>query len=79
MRRPRWTSVSIRHPTYVVSGTVSDALAGWPLYAKIDINGYPGGPIPTDPATGFYSVTLPTGTTYLFNVSAYSAGYTPSV
>ena len=65
-------------PTYVVSGTVRDALAGWPLYAKIDINGYPGGPIWTNPATGFYSVTLPAGVAYLFNVSAYSAGYTPS-
>ncbi|HZY42228.1 MAG TPA: carboxypeptidase-like regulatory domain-containing protein, partial [Anaerolineae bacterium] len=62
-------------PTYVVSGTVKDATAGWPLYAKIDIAGYPGGPIWTNPATGFYSVTLPSAITYQFNVTAFSAGY----
>ncbi|MBI5565986.1 MAG: carboxypeptidase regulatory-like domain-containing protein, partial [Chloroflexi bacterium] len=65
-------------PSYVISGTVRDALAGWPLYAKIDITGYPGGSIWTDPVTGFYSVTLPSPATYQFNVSAYSAGYTPT-
>ena len=63
-------------PSYVVSGVVRDALAGWPLYAKVDISGYPGGPIWTDPATGAYSVTLPGGTSYTINVSAYSPGYT---
>jgi len=65
-------------PSYVISGTVRDALAGWPLYAKIEIPGVPGGPIWTDPVTGFYSVTLPGGATYQFNVSAFSAGYTPA-
>ncbi|MBP7688632.1 MAG: carboxypeptidase regulatory-like domain-containing protein, partial [Thermoflexales bacterium] len=65
-------------PSYVISGTVRDAVAGWPLYAKIDIVGYPYGAIWTDPVTGYYSVTLPSATTYQFNVAAFSAGYTPT-
>jgi len=64
--------------SYLVSGTVKDARAGWPLYAKIDITGYSGGSIWTDPVTGFYSVTLPAGTTYTFNVNAWVAGYSPA-
>jgi hypothetical protein len=64
-------------PSYVVSGTVHDALAGWPLYAKITIGGYPGPAIWTDPATGFYSVTLVADATYTFNTTAFVAGYQP--
>ncbi len=62
-------------PTSVVSGTVVDATTGWPLYASIDIDGYPYGPIWTDPATGEYSVALVQGMTYTFTVEAWVDGY----
>jgi subtilisin family serine protease len=39
-------------PMYTVSGTVTDVNTGWPLYARLDITGYPYGPVWTDPATG---------------------------
>ncbi|MPZ51234.1 MAG: S8 family serine peptidase [Acidimicrobiia bacterium] len=46
-------------PTTTVTGTVTDGSGqGWPLYARIDIAGYPGGPIFTDPLTGTYQVEL---------------------
>ena len=63
-------------PTYQVSGKVTDATTGWPLYAEIDIEGYPNSPIWTDPATGMYSVTLASATHYTFTVSAWVNGYT---
>ncbi len=62
-------------PSYVVSGTVTDAATGWPLYASIDIDGYPGDPIWNDPVSGFYSITLPGGIAYTFNVMAWVPGY----
>ena len=40
--------------TYVVAGIVSDRQTGWPLYAAIEIDGYPGGRVWTDPVTGRY-------------------------
>jgi Carboxypeptidase regulatory-like domain len=47
-------------PTHTVSGTVTDGSGhGWPLYAQITIDGMPGGPIWSDPATGHYTVTSP--------------------
>src|SRR5690625_2021431 len=39
-----------------VSGTVTDSVTGWPLHAAINIDGYPGGTIYTDPADGSYDV-----------------------
>jgi Subtilase family/Carboxypeptidase regulatory-like domain/Repeat of unknown function (DUF6923)/PKD domain len=62
-------------PTSIVDGTVTDALTGWPLYARIDIDGYPEGPVWTDPETGYYSVSLADGTAYTFHVNAWSGGY----
>jgi hypothetical protein len=62
-------------PTYVVSGVVSDPNTGWPLYARIDAAGYPGGPVWTDPVSGFYSVPLVAGIPYHFNVTAWLDGY----
>ncbi len=61
-------------PTAIVTGTVTDVNTGWPLFASLDIDGYPGDPIWTDPVSGFYSVTLVTGPLYTFNVTA--ANYT---
>ncbi|MCB0166996.1 MAG: S8 family serine peptidase, partial [Anaerolineae bacterium] len=61
--------------SYTVSGYVTDAVAGWPLAAVIDIENYPGQPLQNDPVTGFYSVTLAAGTDYIFNVQAEATGY----
>ncbi|MBE2224360.1 MAG: carboxypeptidase regulatory-like domain-containing protein, partial [Anaerolineae bacterium] len=62
--------------SYLVSGVVTDAATGWPLYARIDIPEYPGSPVWTDPVTGAYSVTLAGGIAYQFTVSAWVEGYT---
>ncbi|WP_433431692.1 carboxypeptidase regulatory-like domain-containing protein [Nonomuraea sp. CA-141351] len=65
-------------PAQTVSGTVTDGGGhGWPLYAKIEIEGVPGGPVFTDPATGEYSVKLPLGKTYELTVTAAYQGYLP--
>ncbi|MFO7696067.1 MAG: carboxypeptidase regulatory-like domain-containing protein, partial [Anaerolineae bacterium] len=60
---------------YEVTGTVTDSATGWPLYAKIDIDGYPGPDIWTDPVTGEYGITLPEGIEFTFDVTAWVAGY----
>jgi subtilisin family serine protease len=61
--------------TYTVSGVVTDSATGWPLYARIQIDGYPGDPIWTHPASGAYAIELPEGYAFTFNVSAWVAGY----
>ena len=68
----------VAEPTSTISGVVTDATTGWPLYASIDIYGYPGSPVFSDPVTGAYSVGLVNGS-YNFTVSAMSGGYTPTV
>lgn len=63
---------------HIVSGVVTDGTPGghtWPLYARIDITGYPGSPIFTAPETGAYSVELEEGVAYTFKVSAVLGGY----
>ncbi len=65
-------------PSHTVSGVVTDATAGWPLYARIDISGYPGSPIFTDPASGAYNVTL-VDSSYNFTISAMSGGYADAI
>jgi hypothetical protein len=60
-----------------ISGVVRDASTSWPLYARINIAGYPGGPVFTNPVTGAYSVVLANGV-YTFTVTAMSGGYTAS-
>ena len=65
-------------PTYQVSGTVTDAATGWPLYAQISIDGYPGDPLWTDPVTGAYNIGLVGGTSYTFDVTAWVSGYLPA-
>ncbi len=57
-------------PSYTVSGVITDADTGFPLYASLDIDGYPDGTIWTDPLSGTYSVTLPAGSSYNFNIAA---------
>jgi uncharacterized membrane protein len=66
-------------PSAVISGTVTDVNTGWPLYASIAVDGVPGSPFWTDPATGFYSITLPEGVAYDFTVSAFVDGYLPEM
>ena len=62
-------------PTFTVSGTVTDANTGWPLYAEINIDGYLGNPLYSDPVTGYYNITLPDGVAYDFDVAPLIAGY----
>ncbi len=63
-------------PLATVTGTVTDGSGhGWPLYARIDIDAFPGSPIFTNPADGTYSVDLPEGTIFTFHVNAVSPGY----
>ncbi len=60
-----------------ISGRVTDGGGhGWPLAARIDIAGFPGSPIFTDPATGLYSVDLKGGA-HKLTVSAELGGYIP--
>ena len=65
-------------PSYTVSGVVTDAATGWPLYARLDLSGYPLGPVFTDPVTGAYSVNL-IASSYNFTASAMSGGYVDGV
>jgi N-acetylneuraminic acid mutarotase len=63
-------------PKATVSGIIRDGSGhGWPLYATVTVNGVPGGPVYTDPATGRYSVSLPVGQTYTLHVAANYPGY----
>jgi N-acetylneuraminic acid mutarotase len=65
-------------PSHTVSGYVTDGSGHkWPMRAKITIDGYPDGPIYSDPYTGHYAVSLPAGATYTLHVaSADLTGYT---
>ncbi|PWR12121.1 peptidase S8 [Micromonospora acroterricola] len=66
----------VANPTVTVSGRVTDGSGhGWPLYARVDVGGRPGGPIFTDPVTGRYSFTVPGNTGYRLTVAARYPGY----
>ena len=54
---------------YVVSGTVTEAGTGVPLFAQVEALGTPLAPVWTNPGTGFYAITVPEGT-YTFRVTA---------
>lgn len=65
-----------KKPSVHVTGTVTDGSGhGYPLYARIEITGRPGGPIYTDPVTGHYSVDLPQSDTYSAKFTATLPGY----
>ncbi|WUH89715.1 carboxypeptidase regulatory-like domain-containing protein [Streptomyces sp. NBC_00433] len=67
-------------PSATVSGTVKDGSGhGWPLYARITVDGKPGAPIWTDPVTGAYRVTLPQQAAYTLRVTSYYQGYASAV
>ncbi|MFC0508400.1 carboxypeptidase regulatory-like domain-containing protein [Micromonospora costi] len=63
-----------------VTGTVTDASGhGWPVYARIAIDGYPGGAVFTDPYTGRYAVDLPVDNSWTLHVApVYLPGYVTS-
>jgi N-acetylneuraminic acid mutarotase len=65
-------------PFHTISGAVADGSGhGWPMRAKITIDGYPNGPIYTNPYTGRYSVSLPDQASYTLHVvPADLPGYT---
>lgn len=66
-------------PSLTLSGVVSDGGGqGWPLYARVEIAGYPNGPIFTNPATGEYRLDLFIGQSYSLVVSAVNGGYVPA-
>lgn len=66
-------------PKHAVSGVVTDAVTGWPLYASLVIEHHSGGTVLTDPVTGSYSVLLPEDTDQNFTVSAMIPGYTAAI
>ena len=68
-------------PTAVVSGTVRDGSGhGWPLYARVEVQGVPGGAGTawTSPFSGHYSLRLPQSTTYTVHVESVYPGYLPA-
>ena len=65
-------------PRHTISGVVSDATTGWPLYARLDIHGYPESPVFTNPVTGAYSLNL-FDAPYTFTVTPMSGGYQDDV
>jgi len=63
-------------PAATLSGRVTDANTGWPLYARLDVAGPSGNAtFWNDPDTGDYAFTLPTGMTHTLTVNAWTPGY----
>jgi hypothetical protein len=64
---------------YTVSGTVTASDTGWPLYARLNLQGSPFDPPTTefwtDPESGYYSLALAADITYTFDVEAWVDGY----
>ncbi|MFI8003452.1 carboxypeptidase regulatory-like domain-containing protein [Streptomyces sp. NPDC086010] len=62
-----------------IRGTVEDGSGhGWPLYARVAVNGSPEAPVWTDPATGRYELSLPMGAAYTLDVTPDLPGYEPA-
>ncbi|MFE9959667.1 S8 family serine peptidase [Micromonospora sp. NPDC005299] len=62
-------------PSVTVSGQVTDGSGhGWPLYAKVSVEGLPVSDY-TTPANGRYSIKLPAGATYRLKVESQYPGY----
>ncbi|MCW3814039.1 S8 family serine peptidase [Micromonospora sp. DR5-3] len=63
-------------PSVTVSGSVTDGSGhGWPLYAKVTVEGPSGVSDYTTPADGHYSFKLPSGATYSVKVQPQYPGY----
>ena len=56
-------------PTYVISGSVTEAGTGLPLMAQVEVLNTPIAPVSTDPLDGSYEIELPVGT-YTLNVTS---------
>lgn len=61
-------------PTHVISVTVVDANAGWPLYAQARLLDTPLVPVWNDPLTGHFELSVPEGT-YILAVDVWTPGY----
>lgn len=62
-------------PSVTVSGAVTDGSGhGWPLYAKVSVDGLPVSDY-TTPANGRFRLTLPAGATYRLTVEPQYPGY----
>ncbi|WP_225821468.1 carboxypeptidase regulatory-like domain-containing protein [Streptomyces naphthomycinicus] len=62
--------------THRVTGTVTDGSGhGWPLHAKITVDGVPGAPVWSDPVTGAYRLDLPEDHTYTLRVVGDDSAY----
>ncbi|MFI6262620.1 S8 family serine peptidase [Micromonospora sp. NPDC051006] len=63
-------------PSVTVSGSVTDGSGhGWPLYAKVTVEGPSGVSDYTTPVNGRYSLKLPAGATYSLKVESQYPGY----
>ncbi|MEV5768242.1 S8 family serine peptidase [Micromonospora sp. NPDC052213] len=63
-------------PSVTVSGSVTDGSGhGWPLYAKVTVEGPSGVSDYTTPVNGRYSVRLPASATYNLKVESQYPGY----
>ncbi|MGW4498735.1 S8 family serine peptidase [Micromonospora sp. NPDC004336] len=63
-------------PSVTVSGSVTDGSGhGWPLYAKVTVEGASGVSDYTTPANGRFSFTLPASATYKLKVEPQYPGY----
>ncbi len=69
-------------PTATLSGSVTDGSGhGWALYAEVKVSSASFGQVAdvwTNPATGNYSVSLPSGSSYTVSATAYESGYNPA-
>ncbi|WP_203433551.1 S8 family serine peptidase [Jiangella asiatica] len=65
-----------RQETVTLSGRVVDGSGqGWPLYARVTVDGMPGGTVYTDPEDGAYSIEVPVGATYELSIEPEYDGY----
>jgi N-acetylneuraminic acid mutarotase len=70
----RRTIVAGALPEQTISGEVTDAGHGWPMYARIAVSGDPA-PVYTDPFTGRYSVSVPGNASYTLDVTSVYPGF----
>ncbi len=70
-------NIAIRSvPKVTLSGNVTDGSGhAWPIYARLSIDGVPGGAVYTNPFTGHYSISVPRQRDYTLRVDANYPGY----
>jgi N-acetylneuraminic acid mutarotase len=63
-------------PTVSVSGLIRDGSGhGWPMYAKVNVDGAPAAADYTNPFTGRYLLRLPANNTYTLTIESQFPGY----